>query len=185
MNRTIPVSFRLVLLLSIFLLVTGSVYGQEQNSNYLRYQEPQPPTTSLFSTVAYIFTLLAAFAVVIGLAYFTSRILGKKLGLSSGAFGSRILTVIPLGTNRSLHVVEVAGKVLLLGVTDHSITLLQEITDSEEITKLRDDHIKTEATQTPFDQVFQRQIVSLHNMSRKFPSVFGSNRSSETDQEKR
>lgn len=185
MSRKIPVSFRLVLLLFIFFLVTGSVYGQEQNSNYLKYQEPQAPTTSLISTVAYIFTLLITFVVVIGLAYFTSRFLGKKLGLSSGTLGNRILTVIPLGTNRSLHVVEVAGKILLLGVTEHSITLLQEITDSEEIAKLRNNPEITETLQTSFDQIFQHQIISLQHMSRKFPTVFGSKRNSEADQEKR
>jgi len=169
------------LLVLLFITVAGGqVYAQEKESGYLKYQDPAPPATSILSTIAYIFTLLLAFSVVIGLAYFTSRALGQKLGQGT-ASNSRVLTTVPLGTNRTLQIVEIAGKVLLLGVTDHSITLLQEITDQEEITKLRD--IPGSSAGSSFDQVFQRQLASLQVMSHRFPAAFGSKRRHESEQE--
>lgn len=180
MFRLKPVGLCLLLLLLFLAVAGGQVYAQEQESGYLKYQDPTPPATSILSTIAYIFTLLLAFAVVIGLAYFTSRILGQKLG-QGAASNSRVLTTVPLGTNRTLQVVEIAGKVLLLGVTEQNITLLQEISDPEEITKLR--NAPSSFAGSAFDQVFQRQLTSLQVMSQRFPAAFGSNRQLESEQE--
>ncbi len=186
MLKLVPAKICLVIILLLLLFAVGSgqVYAQEQETGYLKYQDPTPPATSVLSTIAYIFTLLLAFAVVIGLAYFTSRVLGQRLGQGT-ANNSRVLTTVPLGANRTLQVVEIAGKVLLLGVTEQSITLLQEITDAEEITKLR--NMPNSSADSPFDQVFQRQLASLQVMSRRFPAAFSSNRrpESEEEQEKR
>ena len=49
-----------------------------------------------------------------------------------------MLENLPLGTNRSVCVVKIAGRVFLLGVTDNNITLLSEITDNEEIEALQE-----------------------------------------------
>jgi flagellar protein FliO/FliZ len=180
MVKALPAGFCLVLVLLIIAMTIGQAYAQEQDSNYLKYQDPTPPATSVLSTIAYIFTLLLAFAVVIGLAYFTSRVLGQKLGRGINN-SSRVLSTVSLGANRTLQVVEVAGKVLVLGVSEHSITLLQEVTDVEEINKLR--NIPSSSADSTFDQVFQRQLSSLQVMSQKFPTAFGSNRRLESEQE--
>lgn len=183
MGKYASSSIGFLVLLLVIILTTGQAYGQEQNADYLKYQEPQTSSASIFSTLAYIVTLLFTFAAVIGLAYLASRILGRKLGIATGHVSSRILTTIPLGTNRSLQVVDIAGKVLILGVTDHTVTLVQEINDIEEIQKLRNN--TDGSSSPPFEQVFQRQLMSLQNMSQKFPNVFGANRSSESESEKR
>jgi Flagellar biogenesis protein len=68
-------------------------------------------------------------------------------------------------------VVEVAGRVLLLGVTDHSITMLEEIIDQERIDKLKQQSVPI-STAPSFDSVLQRQLASLQQMSQKFPAIF-------------
>ncbi len=182
MRKRVSASVGFTVLLLLIMLTVGHVYGQEQQTNYLQYQEPQPPATSILSSIAYVFTLLVTFAVVIALAYITSRFVGSKFKPASVSQGGRILIVLPLGANRTLQVVEVAGKVLLLGVTDHTINLLQELTDGEEIAKLRDN--SSQAGNAEFEQIFAKQLLSLQRMSQKFPGVFSANHSADFPQEK-
>lgn len=182
MRKRVSASVGFAVLLLLIMLTVGHVYGQEQQTNYLQYQEPQPPATSILSSIAYVFTLLVTFVIVIALAYITSRFVGNKFKPTSVSQGGRILVIISLGANRTLQVVEVAGKVLLLGVTDHTINLLHELTDSEEIARLRDS--SNQADNAEFEQIFSRQLLSLQQMSQKFPGVFSSNHSSDFPQEK-
>lgn len=164
--------FLMICIMGIFLL--GQAYGAESNGEYLQYQEPKPTTAvSWYSTISYIFSLIITFAFVIGLAYFASRFLGKKLGGLSASGSSRIINVLSLGTNRAIYTVEIAGKFLVLGVTDHAVTVLQEITDSKEIEKLKVEQVTVPKDQ--FDNVFQRQLASLQQLSQKFPTTFGAN----------
>ena len=61
-----------------------------------------------------------------------------------------------------------AGRVYLLGVTEHSITLLSEITDVREI-----DRLEREAERTPFQSdVFSQQFGALSELARKLPPLF-------------
>ena len=172
-----------IMIVLLVMLTTGQVNCQEQQSNYLPYQEPQPPAISLLSSIAYVLTLLVTFAVVIALAYLTSRFLGNKLKAGSVSQGGRVLVIMPLGTNKTLQVVDVAGKVLLLGVTDHAVTLLLEVTDSEDIAKLRDS--STQPAYGEFERVFAKQFASLQQISQKFPGIFDTNHSSDFPPEKR
>ena len=80
--------------------------------------------------------------------------------------------MLSLGTSRAVYVVEIAGQILVLGVTDHTINLLQEITDPVAIEKIKNQPHYPGANQ--FEAIFQRQLVSLQQLSRKFPAVFGS-----------
>lgn len=166
------------------LCLCGPAWAAGQGGEYLAYQEPQPAGTSWLSTIAYLFTLLITFAVVIGLAYFTSRFFGQRMSRYSGAGDNRVLASLPLGQNRGVFVVEVAGKFLVLGVTDHSVNFLQEINDPAVIERLR---TSTPPPPNQFDAVFQKQLASLQQMSQKFPGVFGrySRDGKDNDREKR
>ena len=167
------------------LWAAGPVLAAGQGGEYLSYQEPKPAGSSWLSTIAYVVTLLVTFTVVIALAYFTSRFLGQKMGRYSAAGDNKVLVSLPLGQNRGVYVVEVAGKFLVLGVTDHSVNFLQEITDPAMIEKLWS--TVPPGSPNQFDTVFQRQLASLQQMSHKFPGVFGNyNRNDrEIDREKR
>lgn len=150
----------------------GSALAAEADNNYLVYQEPQATQASWLSTVAYIISLFVTFAVVIGLAYFSSRFLGQRMGRLSAGTDNKILATLALGANRAVHVVEIAGKVLVLGVTDHNIVLLQEIADENEIEKLKQ-HQTASVPSSNFETILESQLSSLRNMSQKFPAVFG------------
>jgi len=168
----------------IAILTIGQVYAADTNGGYLNYQEPQPAATSSWlSTIAYVISLVATFAVVIGLAYFTSRFLGQKMGQAAVGGDNRILVTLALGPNRAVYIVEVAGKFLVLGVTEHNITLLEEITDEIRIEKLKQ---QPAAIPVPnqFDKVFQRQLASLQQMSQKFPTAFNTKDRSEQQDER-
>ncbi|MEN6413180.1 MAG: flagellar biosynthetic protein FliO [Veillonellales bacterium] len=169
------------------IIFSSAAFAADSNGEYLTYQEPQLTASfSWWSTIGYVFSLLLTFALVIGLAYFTSRFLGQKMGRLSVTDDQKILATLPLGPNRAVYVVEIAGKCLVLGVTDHSISLLQELTESEQIEKMRA-HLPA-APAAGFDSIFQRQLASLQHMTQKFPAVFDAyNKSSEpkNDREKR
>lgn len=141
------------------------------------YQEPvqQSTQSSWLSTFAYLISVIIAFAFVAGLAYFVSRFLGQKLGGMNSAKSSKVLESLPLGNNKALYVVEIAGKVVVLGVTDHNINLLQEITDEIEIARLRT-QASSDFANDSFSNMFEKQVISLEQISRKFPNVFNNNK---------
>jgi len=178
-----------VFMLLVFLAgVCGGpvLHAAEPNGEYLQYQEPKASTySSGLSTVAYIFSLLITFAVVIGLAYFASRFVGEKMGQQLGNSRHRIIATVSLGTRRDIHIVEIAGKYLILGVTDHTISVLQEIIDPAEIEKLKAEH--STGPHLQFGQVFQKQLAALQRLSPKFPNVFNTYHQDEEkhDNEKR
>jgi len=168
----------------VFLLSTFSLHvtAQEPQGEYLKYQEPQAPTgsSSWVSTLAYILSLVATFAVVIGLAFLTSRFLGQKFGYLSIRNTNKVLVTLPLGNNRAVYVVEVAGKYLVLGVTDHNITLLQEIVDAVEIEKIQIQGTLS-SEQDQFKNIFQKHLDSLQQISQSSPFQFDKNNSNQQD----
>ncbi|MEG6585893.1 flagellar biosynthetic protein FliO [Dendrosporobacter sp. 1207_IL3150] len=171
-----------ICILVCVLLASSQVGAQEAQGEYLKYQEPQAPTSaSWMSTISYVFSLIVTFALVIGLAYFTSKFIGQKLGSQSFGESSKVITTLSLGTNRAVYVVEIAGKCMVLGVTDHNITLLQEITDEAEIEKLRVQKVDR-ADQEQFSNIFQSHLASLHQITQKLPSI-GSNNRTKQDNE--
>ncbi|BBB93173.1 MAG TPA: flagellar biosynthetic protein FliO [Methylomusa anaerophila] len=173
-----------------FLVLTGQVFADDQSNHYLNYQAPQSTTISWFNTSAYVGSLFLTFLLVVGLAYLTSRLLANKLGTGFGTGESKIYASLSMGPNRGIYVVEIAGKYLILGVTDHSITLLKEITAVEEIEQLKTNHV-SHLPSGEFSTMFHRHLASLQQMSNKFPSVFGSylypenKRGNENEREKR
>ena len=158
-----------ILLAMLFFM--GTVYAATPNGEYLQYQAPKPAEySSGLSMITYIFSLLLTFALVIGLAFFASRFIGRKMGSVSAMGPNKVLATLSLGTNRGIYIVEIAGKCFALGVTDHEITVLHEITDELEIQKMKEAQLAMPETQ--FDKVFQRQLASLQRLSPKFPNVF-------------
>ena len=81
------------------------------------------------------------------------------------AGGGKILENLPLGPNRSVCIVEMAGRVFLLGVTDGGISLLGEITDSDMIEHL---HEKSLAA----NDIFYQDFGSVSDLVKKIPPLF-------------
>lgn len=178
---------RIVTLAVISLLCYSQGYAAEPSGEYLAYQEPKPAgASSWLSTIAYIISLLVTFAVVLGLAYVASRFLGNKMGTKMGSEGSQILATLPLGQTRAIYVVEIAGKCLVVGVTEHSIQLLQQIEDEEEIAKLKNGR-HLQPAPVGFESILERQLASLQDFSNRFPTLFDvqHRRDTKEQQEKR
>ena len=80
------------------------------------------------SLAVVLLRLVLAVAVVVGLLLMTAR-LTRRVG--SGGAGSargaiRVVARQPLGRNASVAVIETGGRTLVLGVTDHQVSLLGE-----------------------------------------------------------
>ncbi|MFH1436211.1 MAG: flagellar biosynthetic protein FliO [Pseudomonadota bacterium] len=82
-----------------------------------------------FSTfLSYFIAVFIALGIVLLLAWLSIRLLAGRLG-SFGLKGRniKVLETMPLGYKRSLHIVEVSGKVLLLGSSDGGISVLAQL----------------------------------------------------------
>ena len=138
----------------------------EAAGGYLEgYEEvdPRPSGVSWWSTLAYLVSLFAVFAVVLVMAYFAARFIGGRFNAARmSASGGRILENLPLGPNRSVCTVEMAGRVFLLGVTDHNISLLGEITDKDLIEHLHAQSINS-------GDMFSQEFGTLSGLVKKIP----------------
>lgn len=154
----------------LLLFDTAPLFAADAANGFMTYHEPQPAGVSILSTIAYLLSLVVTFVVVIGLAYLASRFLGLKMGRLSSNTNNKVLLNLPLGPNRAVCAVEITDKVLILGVTDHSINLLEEITSPAAIQALKSEQLSRQPNQ--FDDVLQRHLASLQQLPQKFPGVF-------------
>lgn len=101
----------------------------------LTYSEPEVPgMPSLFLLLA---KLVLSLAIIVGLAYITMRILRKNLKVTSRGETVRVLDQYAFSMNKGVYVTEIADRVYVLGVTDHNINLITEITDVNVIEDIR------------------------------------------------
>jgi len=141
---------------------------------YLQYQEPPKTSVSIWSTLAYVVTLLIVFVAVVGLAYLTSRFLAQRF---TGAIGrdnkAAVLGTLALAPNRTIHLVEMSGRFFWIGVTEHSMTVLYELTDESEIERLRESKAAS-TTPASFQMAITSQMDALRQMRDRFPQIFSS-----------
>ncbi len=129
--------------------------------------DPRPTAVSWWSTLAYLVSLFAIFGFVVVMAYFAARFMGGKFARHITGNGGRILEHLPLGPNRSVCAVEIAGHVFLLGVTEHNITVLSEITDPEEMERLHQISMVK-----PLDAgMFSQEFGMLSDLAQKLPPI--------------
>jgi flagellar protein FliO/FliZ len=82
--------------------------------------------------------MLLILGIFAGGFYYFYRFVSKKGGVS--IFGSeaiKVLSVVPLGQNKYLNVVDLAGKIVVIGVSDNNINLITEITEKDQIDRIR------------------------------------------------
>ena len=144
-------------------------------SGYLAaYQEadPHPSQTSVWSTLAYLLSLLVVFAFVLFLAYMASRFLGSRFAAVSSSKEGKILETMSLGGSRSVCVVEIAGNILMLGVTENSVSLLKEITDPEEMEYLRQKAVAAGLREGEVPIFLSEQFESMDQISKRIGNLF-------------
>lgn len=84
--------------------------------------------SSSFATV--LFTLVAM-VVVLALAYYTTRWLGKRINTGSGTGLIKVLDKTMIGQGKLLAVIKIGDKTMLVGVAENSITKLCDIEESD------------------------------------------------------
>lgn len=158
----------LAFVLSLIYLLNAEQATVEAAGGYLSGYEdvdPQPAGVSWLSTIAYVLSLLAVFAVIFFMAYVATKFLGGRFNARISGHGGRVLENLPLGPNRSVCIIEMADRVFLLGVTDQSITLLSEIMDPEEIERLRNN------SKDFTSDMFSDEFSSLSSLVQKLSNI--------------
>lgn len=74
-----------------------------------------------------IITTLGVLAITLGAAAYGLKRLAKRGGKKAQQTQIRVLTNHHLGPKKSLQIIQVAGETLLIGVTDHNITMLKTL----------------------------------------------------------
>ena len=157
-KKFLPVIFALLVVMLALSFGTAEAVGYLSGYEEV---EPKPTAVSWWSTLAYLLSLVAVFAVVIVMAYFTAKFIGSRFNARMATGGGRILENLPLAPNRSVCIVEIAGRVFLLGVGEN-ISLLAEITDDTTVENLR------EKNQAMFSQDFN----NFSDLIQKIPPIF-------------
>jgi flagellar protein FliO/FliZ len=144
------------------------------------------------SMAGILFQMVLGTGVVVGLAYIVIKIYKKN---STNTSQSQFINVVDhynFGLNKGVFITEVGGRVLVLGVTDHSINVVTEIDDPELIKMMREkaeeQKILGNQTLNPYLQLlkglmpkqmqnqetfhkhFQNQITKLQGMVNKSPN---------------
>jgi flagellar protein FliO/FliZ len=110
--------------------------NEASKNDYLyNYERPQIEEESY---VWLIFKTIFVIGILIGGFYFFFKFITKKVGIAAvGQEVITILSVVPLGQNKFLQVVDIAGKVYVLGVSDNNINLITEIKEKDDVDRIR------------------------------------------------
>jgi flagellar biogenesis protein FliO len=101
--------------------------------------------------------LIAKLLIVLGLIYLSARALRSLAGKSLTNGGKRavdVLEVTHLANNRSLYLINVADRVLLLGATQSHISTLTQIDDPVSLAALR--HARSKSSTSSFSSLLKR-----------------------------
>jgi flagellar biosynthetic protein FliO len=79
---------------------------------------------------------LFLFAVVLGLAWISTRFVATRMNAPARGRLLRVLEHVPAGRDRSIMLVEVGGKIYLVGATGEQIRLLDTIADAEAVQRI-------------------------------------------------
>lgn len=99
-------------------------------SSQFEYQEPVQVAAPDMGSL--LLRLTISLIIVIGLAVLVIKFLQRQASFSGTGRWIRILDQVAIGPNRALILAEIAGKIYVLGVTDHNITKLMEIKNASQ-----------------------------------------------------
>ncbi len=135
---------------------------EEAAGDLYRYEEPTVEEESYAWT---IIKTLIVIGMLVGGFYYFFRFVTRRAGIQlPGSAGVQTLMVSPMGANKFLQVVDLAGRVLVLGVTDSSINLIMEIKEKDEVDRIRLMSTKSSPPQTGgFQEFLAAQLGKIIN----------------------
>lgn len=83
-----------------------------------------------------VFKLVFSLLLIIALAYLIIRVFGKQVNRRFRGRWLQVIDELIIGPNRGVVLCEIGGRILALGVTDHSINVLFEINDEHLIKEM-------------------------------------------------
>lgn len=107
-----------------------------------------------------IFKTIFVIGLLVGGFYYFFRFVTRKVGIQMlGRDVVQVLSVVPIGQNKYLQVVDLAGRVLVLGVTDSNINFITEIQEKDEIDRIRLMSTRPVAHEAaPFQEFLAKQL---------------------------
>ncbi len=132
----------------------------EESGDLYDYERPSAEEESYAWLI--IKTIIVLGALVGGFYYFF-KFVTKKTGINVlGEEVVKVLSIVPVGQNKFLQVVDIAGRVLVLGVTDSNINLITEVAERDEIDRIRLLSSKSTPIQPGgFQQYISKQLVKF------------------------
>jgi flagellar protein FliO/FliZ len=124
------------LALSGVLLAPALAFGADGEDTPLKLADdaakdsPQQVGASSGSIVRTIVGLAVVIGVIYGLAWVLRQVKASKQAGADGN-GLETLATLPLGTNRSLHLVRAGGEIVLVGAGEHGVTPIRTYTEDE------------------------------------------------------
>ena len=127
--------------------ITGDISGETAGQNGdledvpaapdYEYEDPVFDENRMSYPLLVLRTLGVLAVIIIGM-YFLFRLLIKKRNrIVTDTDIIKVLATYPLASNRLIQLVEIAGKIMILGVTDSNINLITEVEDEELVDKIK------------------------------------------------
>lgn len=110
----------------------------------------------LSSLLKMVFSLAIVLGMMIGAMYFIKKLLHNAIPAIDRGSMIKILANRYLGPKSSIMVVDVAGQIIVVGLSNQQMTVLTTISDKDQLVKLRNMQINEEISGIPIIQQFAR-----------------------------
>ncbi len=115
------------------LILTGLMAGCPAFALEEGTEAEQLRSLSTFSVAGYVFRIIISLAFILAITYFVMRILKKQCSIQQRQKNwIRIFDYQGLAANRGIYLVEILGKVYVLGASEGQISILAEIDQDDE-----------------------------------------------------
>lgn len=110
--------------------------GQPAEPTY-EYTEPEFGGNRISYPLLVLRTIAVLAAIIVGIYLILRLFLKSRNKIVTDTGLIKVLSSYPLAANRVIQVVEIAGKIMILGVSESSINLITEVEDQEFIDKIK------------------------------------------------
>lgn len=96
------------------------------------------PGTGVWQVLWGLLKIVIMLALVGWLAFISVRLLSRRMPDGRGRGTVRVLGYVYLGGRRGVSLLKVGPRILVLGVTDHQVSLLESVTDPAEVAAIEE-----------------------------------------------
>lgn len=132
--------------------------GQPVGKEPYRYEEPEFNQKTVSYPLIVLRTIAILAAIIIGIYLLFKLLLKAKGKVIADTDIIRVLATYPLSPNRVIQIVEIAEKVLVLGVTESNINLIMSVDDKEYADRIKLLSSKESAGGKGFKELFMKFI---------------------------